>query len=118
MKRISLLFLLIAMVMVFALQAVPGPASIFNYNSTIWFDGNGNPVGIPDANIQVVVTNNDKGIVNVRAHGTLPEGSVLPSSAMHFDNANTGFVCGFGGTIEFSGVTTPSGQFSFTCKAK
>ncbi len=92
-------------------------ATIIRSTGTIWFDGNGTPTVIPDGNIQIVATNNGRGNVNVRAFGTLPAGAALPATAMHFDNANTGFNCGFGGTIRFSGVTTPSGQFSFRCKA-
>jgi hypothetical protein len=107
---------------VLALAAAYAPAqssqaAIFNSTAVFWFDGDGNALLIPDANIQVVVTNNSRGNVNVRGFGTLPEGAVLPTRTMHWDNENTGYICGFGGTVEFSGVTTPSGQFSFTCKA-
>jgi hypothetical protein len=96
--------------------ASAGPATIIRLTGATWFDGNGTPVFVPDANVQIVVTNNHKGTINVRAHGTLPGGSVLPKRAMKFTDESTGFTCG-GGTTSFRGVTTPSGQFSFTCKA-
>jgi hypothetical protein len=97
--------------------ASAGPAEIFSDTNTFWFDGDGDPVFISDADIQIVVTNNDNGTINVRAYGTLPEGSVLPTKTVQFTDESTGFICGFAGTTSFKGVTTPSGQFSFTCKA-
>ena len=119
MKKLALAFA--TMGAIASLAVVPALASadaatIERDTGTTWFDGNGTPVFVPDGNIQVVYTNNPDGTTNVSAHGTLPDGSVLPAKAQHYDNANTGFICGFGGTIDFSGVTTPSGQFSFTCK--
>jgi hypothetical protein len=97
--------------------ASAGPAEVISQTGTIWFDGDGTPVVVPDGNIQIVVTNNDNGNINVRAYGTLPEGSVLPTKAQQYTDESTGFICGFGGTTSFRGVTTPSGQFSFQCKA-
>ena len=93
------------------------PATIIRSTGTTWFDGNGTPVFVPDSNIQIVTTTSPNGNVNVSAHGTLPDGSVLPTKAQQYTDESTGFFCGFGGATSFKGTTTPSGQFSFTCKS-
>ena len=92
----------IALLAVLPSLASAGPATIEHDTFTIWFDGNGAPVAVPDQNIQVVYTNNANGSINVRAYGTLPEGAVLPTQAQQYNNANTGFDCGFGGTCTAS----------------
>jgi hypothetical protein len=88
-------------------------ADVIRSNGILWFDANGATVFVPEADVQRVVTNNPRGNVNVRIHGTLPAGTALPDRAMQFTTESTGFTC-FG--VEFKGVTTPSGQFSVTCR--
>jgi hypothetical protein len=88
-------------------------ADVIRSDGILWFDGAANLVFVPDADVQLVRTNNARGNVNVRIHGTLPGGAVLPSQAVHHSTESTGFTC-FG--MEFKGVTTPSGQFSVTCR--
>jgi hypothetical protein len=95
--------------------AVPADeqAEVIRSNGVTWFDANGAPVFVPEADVQRVMTNNNRGNVNVRIHGTLPDGTALPDRAIQFTTESTGFTC-FG--VEFKGVTTPSGQFSVTCR--
>jgi len=89
------------------------PATIIRSDTAGFFDGNGNVIFLTDASVQFVETNNADGTTNIRAQATLPAGSVLPSKAQHNDFASTGFTCG--GSTDWSGITTPSGQVSFTC---
>jgi hypothetical protein len=113
-------FVLAAAVAAAARFLVAGTASaeaayVFRADGSGWFDGNGNLVIVPDANVQYVFTNNADGSYNVRVKGTLPDGSALPKKTMHFTDESTGFFCATPGD-SFKGVTTPSGQFSYECK--
>lgn len=89
-------------------------ATVMRTTGIAWFDGNGTLTFVPDANVQFVFTNNGNGNATIRAFGTLPVGAALPDRALQFTDESTGVICGFG-IVDFTGTTTPSGQFSVTC---
>ena len=102
-------------VLVVGLSALtPGPADVIRDDQAcVFFDGNGEPVGV-DCTVQRVYTNNDKGTWNLWGKAVLPEDAVLPDRAMHFDFDNTGFTCD--GSEVWRGTLTPKGRFSISCK--
>lgn len=93
----------------------PSSADIVRGTGCVFFDATGAPFEDPGAAFQVVSTGNARGNTTVTCHGSLPAGAELPTRAMHWDFGNTGFTCLEEG--DWNGVTTPSGQASFTCRA-
>ena len=110
---------MLALILTGILPIVPSSATaegadVVRYEGgCVFFDANGTPWVDPAATIQYVVTNNGRGNRNVTCHGELPAGATLPTSAMQWDQSNTGFTC-LGGD-DWSGVSISSGNASFTC---
>ena len=78
-------------------------------------DASGDLFFDPTCDVKFVAT--PSGTVNASAHGSLPEGSPRPDSAVHLDFEATGIVCGtpFGTTTDWEAVVTPSGRVNVTC---
>lgn len=113
---LSLGGLLVCGALLVGFTPVEEQATVMRSTGIAWFDGNGTLTFVPDANVQIVITNNGNGNASVRAHGTLPAGAALPDRAVHFTDESTGVACGLG-FVDFKGTTSPSGQFSVTCHA-
>jgi hypothetical protein len=81
-------------------------------------DGNGTPFISTDFQENIVST--PSGVSNLECHGTVPATRTLPSTAVRFDSASTGAVCGtpFGTTLDWHAVVTPSGQVTLICQIK
>jgi len=124
-KSLSLQFISLSLCSLTALTAalvVPvsgahAAADIVRGSGCAGFDANGTPAFDPAAQVQVVFTNNKNGVANARCEGNLQPGQVLPTKALKFNFANTGFFC-LGGDETWQEVVTPSGNFSLICHLK
>jgi hypothetical protein len=92
-------------------------ADVLRTNGCIVFDANGVPVFDPEAQVQIVNTNNKNGNISATCKGQLPAPGVLPDRALRFNFENTGFFCIVPGNEDWQEVVTPSGQAHLTCHA-